>query len=346
MNLRALGFLLFIASGIISCVKNGSPNGSPQKSEIIYYDKNSREQVVVQVFSYDGKSEKNLTHDSSYNYWWARVSPDKTKFLCYRSPRLSNNYLDNKSNDYANADLVVFNIDGSNPRVIIPKGSYGWREQGVAKFSPDGKNILMAAECKDSARGNYDFHWRLVITDINGQHPKIISTRNSLFADPAWSPDGKRIVYVTLPPGMLFGFQDQFELYVADYNPIAGEIQNEVRLTNDSFYCFDPCFSPDGKYIAFSRAKFLELIPLPGKADIIRIRPDGTDAKAIMDDDKINGVPYWSPNGRRVYFHTLGWGLQFSIASCDGILGGDKKIILAGGGSADNIYSTPQPVLK
>jgi len=313
---------------------------------LVYYDKNTNSQVVVQIFSYDGKTENNLTNDLNWNYWWVKVSPDKKKFLCYRSPKVSNNPLDNKVNDYANADLMVFNIDGSNPRIIIPKGSYGWTEQGVAKWSPDGTRILMAAICKDPLRGNNDLHWRLITTDINGQNPKIISTRNSLFADPAWSPDGRKIVYVTLPPGVLFGLQDEFELYVADYNAAANEINNETRLTTDDKYCFDPCWSPDGKYIAFSRSKFFDLIPFPGNADIIRIKPDGTDLAAIMDDDKINGVPYWTPDSKRVYFHTLGWGLSFSIASCDALNGGDKKIHLLGGGADNQLYSTPQPVYK
>lgn len=329
---------------ISACTKNQPPAEPPPANTVIYYDKNSSTQVVSQIFKYDGGIETNLTKDLTYNYWWVRVSADKTKFLCYRSPKVNNNYLDNKSNDYANADLMTFNIDGTNPKVIIQKGKYGWSEQGVAKFSPDGTKILMAALCTDPGRGSNDLHWRLVVTDINGNSPNIISTRNSLFADPAWSPDGKKIVYVTLPPGMLIGYQDQFELYAADYNATTKEIENEIRLTNDDKYCFDPCWSADGKYIAFSRSKFLELIPLPGNADIIRIKPDGSDEKNIMDDDKINGVPYWTADSKRVYFHTLGWGLQFSIASCDAINGGDKKIHLAGGGTVDAIYSTPQPV--
>lgn len=331
-----------------SCTKNyvAVPPSPTPTDTLVFYDKNSSSQVVSQIFSYDGHIEKNLTNDLTWNYWWVRIAPDKTKFLCYRSPKINNNYLDNKSNDYANADLMVFNIDGSNPRVIIPKGIYGWTEQGVAKWSPDGTKILMAASCKDSARGSNDVHWRLVTTDINGQNVKIISTRNSLFADPAWSPDGRKIVYVTIQPGLPWAYQDQWELYAADYNAASNEIQNEIRLTTDNKYCFDPCWSPDGKYIAYSRSFFTDLIPLPGNADIIRIKPDGSDEKIIMDDDKINGVPYWTPDSKRVYFHTLGWGLTFSIASCDAINGGDKKIHLLGGGSNNNLYSTPQPIFK
>ena len=183
VNQLFAGLLLIIIS---ACTKNQPPAEPPPGNTVIYYDKNSSTQVVSQIFKYDGIIETNLTNDLTYNYWWVRVSADKTKFLCYRSPKVNNNYLDNKSNDYANADLMVFNIDGTNPRVIIQKGKYGWSEQGVAKFSPDGTKILMAALCVDPASGNNDLHWRLIVTDVNGNNPKIISTRNSLFADPAW----------------------------------------------------------------------------------------------------------------------------------------------------------------
>ena len=169
-----------------SCTKELPPTEPPPGNTVIYYNTNSSAQVVSQIFNYNGQSEVNLTNDLMHNYWWIKVSGDKAKFLCYRSPKVNNNYLDNKSNDYANADLMVFNIDGTNPRVIIQKGKYGWSEQGVAKFSPDGTKILMAALCVDPASGNNDLHWRLIVTDVNGNNPKIISTRNSLFADPAW----------------------------------------------------------------------------------------------------------------------------------------------------------------
>lgn len=339
-----LGVVLFLNTqckiGNIIQVTNLDP------TVVLFYDKNSNSKVVYQIYKYEEGVETNLTNDYAYNYWWPKVNSNKTKFLCYQSPKISNKMLENKTSDYANASLMTFDIDGKNPKTIITKGQYGWKEMGVAKWSPDGTEILMAVMCKDISRGSNEFLWRLVVTDSNGNNPKIISQRKGLFADPAWSPDGRRIVYVTLPPNYLFGVQDQFEIYVADYRKNLGIMENEIRLTFDDKYCFDPNWSNDGNRIAFSKCKFFDLIPLPGNADIATIKPDGSDEKIVMDDNRINGVPYWAPDNKTLYFHTLGFGLDFSIATCNGVEGNKKKIVLLGGGNDRNLYTTPQVVFK
>ncbi len=340
--MKSLPIFALILVLLSACEKQEiSPLNPGDENLKIFYDKSNKDQAVMQIFSYDGTTEKNLTNDLSHNYWWPRVSYDGTKFLCYRTPKKGNTQSGNNTNDYANSDLMVFNMDGSNPVVLIPKGEYGWKQQGVAKFSPDGTRILMAAFCKDPARGYINDQWRLIITDINGKNPHIISPKNKVYADPAWSPDGKRIVYVSLPDDKPNGANDDFEIFVADYNDSSLEMENEFRLTNDDLYCFDPCWSNNGKYIAFTTCKFLST---PFDSDIIRIRPDGTDKAVLLDDKLSNAVPYFTPDDSRVFFHTLGIGTTFSIASCNAIEGNDKKIHLLGGGNKNTLYSTPQPV--
>lgn len=338
--MKKILFLFLTCISLYSCGKDTII--TEDKEFDVIYDKSDATQAVIQIFRYDGSEEHNLTQDLNYNFWWPRVSFDEKKFLCYRSLKKGPTQSENPTNDYENAELMTFNIDGSDPKVIISKGQYGWKAQGVAKFSPDGNHILMAALCSDSLRGYTNLQWRLVVTDINGNNPKIISPQNKVYADPAWSPDGKKIVYVSLPNDKLSGWNDDFEIFVSDYAEDQKIITNEVRLTNDSLYCFDPCWSYDGRYIAFTSCHFFST---PFDSDIIRVKPDGSEQTTLLNDNLSNGVPYWTPDSKRLYFHTLGIGTTFSIASCDGINGGDKKILRLGGVNGA-LYSSPQPIKK
>lgn len=73
--------------GATSCTSDDTTALPPDEdsSPIYYYDR--EENKNLQVYSYDGIKETNLVNDNSYDYWWIKVSPDKTKFLCYRSPK-------------------------------------------------------------------------------------------------------------------------------------------------------------------------------------------------------------------------------------------------------------------
>ena len=60
----------------------------------------------------------------------------------------------------------------------------------------------------------------------------------------AWSPDGKRIAYVSERDG-------NPEIYVVDVDGTEEEGTQEVRLTFNEFPDLLPAWSPDGKRIAF-----------------------------------------------------------------------------------------------
>lgn len=86
------------------------------------------------------------------------------------------------------AALFVTRTDGSRPRQITRYGLPWSHEEGIARWSPDGSQILFA-----TADG------KLVTIRPDGSHRKTVkldSPGDSPFAiAPDWSPDGKRIVF-------------------------------------------------------------------------------------------------------------------------------------------------------
>lgn len=52
---------------------------------------------------------------------------------------------------------------------------------------------------------------------------------------------------------------EKAEIFQATLNPVTQLMENQVRLTFDDKYCYDPAWSPDGQWIAYSKGAFINL---------------------------------------------------------------------------------------
>lgn len=95
---------------------------------------------------------------------------------------------------------------------------------------------------------------------------------------PAWSPDGKRIAYISKEDG-------NFEIYVVNRDG-----SGNTRLTTTPQSDGLPVWSPDGALIAFRSDR-------DGKWGIYTMRPDGTGITKVVDADVL---PLW-------FFEKMGW---------------------------------------
>lgn len=284
-------FVLTIAL-LLSCSSDEElviPPEDIPNSDFILFSKD--EKGYNELYRYDFKEETLLLSDPNYDYWWPKVSPDKSKILLYRSPVDSNKNHDN----YPEADLMVMDIDGSNQRVLIEKGKYNWAAQGVCRWNKDGNKILMGAE-QVTPSGN---QWRLVITDKEGNNPKKLS--DWWIIDPNFSVDNSEVVFIAFPENNLTFDLTKLELHKADFDTVNDTITNITRLTNNDTRDHDPSYSPDGSKIVFSA----------GNADYsnVDIAIHDTNLKSesdLVDDNGSNGGSMcWSEDGATIYFHSL-----------------------------------------
>ena len=264
-----------------------------------------------------------LTDDPQYDSWWPRIAPDSSQILFYRTPVKSRPRLGGAITNYSAAALWMMKTDGSERVEITPQGAHGWLEQGVAKWSPDGKKFLMAA------RSSQDKRWHLYVTDTYGQNPKQISRGSLLYLDPAWSPDGHRIVYCAFPKDYVGLDLSHLEIFIAD-----ADGSNEKRITDDRLRDNDPVWSPDGKEIAFETQ--VSNFMVVGKWALRAIHSDGTSLRTILDDSNINTAPHWSKDSTIIYFHrfVLGTKKKFAIWSINA--DGTNLVQLTPGGNYDD----------
>ena len=102
----------------------------------------------------------------------------------------------------------------------------------------------------------------------------------------AFSPDGKSVAYVTFPEEILWRAN--------------ADGSGRVQLTDPPVYPHGPRWSPDGNEILFSAA------PDAQNTEMLYVVPSqgGKPHRLIPEDNGRQGDGTWSPDGRRIVFHT------------------------------------------
>ncbi len=104
--------------------------------------------------------------------------------------------------------------------------------------------------------------------------------------DPAWSPDGTRIVFSRFT-------ERRYQLFVMN-----ADGTNAVQLTRGDSAASDAAWSPDGSRIAFTRCL--------GSCDIYVMNADGSGVRRLTyGEHPGDWSPTWSPDGRRIAFADL-----------------------------------------
>ena len=186
-------------------------------------------------------------------------------------------YVSNKGMDYmSQTSLYIYDTEKKKSKLI--KGGV----RSSVSWSPDGKFLAYAKNEKVNWAGNH--YYDLFLLDVNKKKEKRL-TRGLRARNPAFSPDGKKLVFVT-------GHDGTDNLGILYLNS-----KTTVQITHytDGRQIFLPSWSPDGKSIIF------DLSTRHGR-DLALIDPQGKHFRYLLKSRGDSRSPTFSRDGRFVFF--------------------------------------------
>jgi hypothetical protein len=149
----------------------------------------------------------------------------------------------------------------------------------------------------------YEFNG-LKATDALGS--QWLTQTQSRESDPAWSPDGQRVVWVRDFQQLWVMNADGSEQCEFFSDPAAGGF---LQIAS-------PSWSPDGAKAVFARQNDVYVVAVPSAGTCPAAPVDPADAQHIAGPfftDHFGSGPTWSPKGDRLAFHWVGFGDQGGI---------------------------------
>lgn len=126
--------------------------------------------------------------------------------------------------------------------------------------------------------------YRLVVADYDGESEHIIMESSDPIMSPAWSPDSRRLAYVSFEGS-------KSSIYVQQLRT-----GSRVQVSSDPGINGAPSFSPDGRELVVT------LGGVDGNLDIYTIDVNTRAKKRLTTHRAIDTEGSWSPDGREIYF--------------------------------------------
>ena len=207
----------------------------------------------------------------------------------------------------------------SQSRTPIPNGEEGSGEAGatvetntVVLPAPSGGDRLAFTSNRD---GDFDIY----IVDIDGSGLRNLTNNGFADFDPAWSPDGTKIIYaVNEEPAETSSRSDLWVMNADGSNPI--------QLTDLSGNDADPDWSPSGDWVVFTS-------DTEGTFDLYIMDASGGNICQLTSISTNELTPRWSPDGRQISYHARAgtnratsdiWILEVDpTQNCDNVVSGD-----------------------
>jgi len=190
---------------------------------------------------------------------------------------------------------------------VIVFSSYRNGESSIFTMNPDGSNLTqltnndyrnsrpdwsfsgdqIAYVSRVGSRYNYDLY------SMNADGSRVMRVnRNpeSFESEPAWSPDGTQLAFISNRQITENTFDGRFNIFVVDTESDDQRLLTDFGGSNSS-----PDWSPDGSQIAFQST-------VDENLEIYTISPDGSNLINLTNNPASDYTPAWSPDGSKIAF--------------------------------------------
>jgi Tol biopolymer transport system component len=243
-----------------------SPFGDVGALRIIPFDK-----TAVYVSDLDGTNRKQLFQQDGGGAFSPSWSPDGQSIVFGYGAIFNDR-------ETKPSQLIVIRADGTEKRELTS----GSLNSGFPSWSPDGKHIVYRVWAKEERS--------LQILNLDDGKSTTLTSANDNF--PVWSPLGDRIGFTRETGGA-----SSYEIFTI--RPDGTDLKQLTDAPGNDAHC---AWSPDGKYIVFSSARFgfrdeaplYDGSPQP-YAELFVMNADGSDQRPITSDKWEEGTPAWVP---------------------------------------------------